>query len=210
MEIVDLWDSLSVGVKIIVQLAAAITAVVLIWKTGRRIVKWFLNSAAQVNWLLGEQHDHQVIKDTLDEIKGELTSNGGSSLKDHVHNIKLSQEYIQSHIKTSHNVNPKALFETDATGKVIHTNRAFSRMTGFSSHEVKGLGWINLIDPLQRDAVVTKWLRTVDDKRDFDEHLNYVRPDGTTYLVHALAYAIRSSDGDLLGHFGEIIPIEEE
>jgi PAS domain S-box-containing protein len=184
-------------------IAAAITALIMFIK---RVHRWFQSTYAGLEWVFSEEHDHKMIQNSLDAITLELTNNGGTSLKDAIDRIEHKQDFMSAHMRTHLNTNSKSIFETDAEGGLIYVNRAYTRMTGFSAHEVKESGWLNAIQPAHRKRILDLWKDAVEARRDFDEVVPFQKPDGTKYDAHAMAYVIRNDAGKMMGHIGEVIP----
>jgi PAS domain S-box-containing protein len=217
----EIWNSLDETSKHIIQFCAVITgtavAFPILRKAFLRARDKYRNTKEMVDWVLNDKHDHAVIMGLIKgltdmmeglsvQFKDQFEHNGGTSFRDALDQLLHEMAFMSSQIRAAYNTSSKAIFETDAEGKVVFVNRAFVRMTGFSAHEVMGLGWVNLIHRSNRDKVVTSWMHAVNAGRDFDEEIIYNRPDGDPYDVHALAYTIKV-DGRLLGYTGEIIPI---
>ena len=195
--------------SLLINAGGAIVSIGIIWKWGKGVSKWVWNKMCQFAWLFSEQHEHETIIQSLANIEAQLTNNGGTSLKDAIDRIETNQEYINSYTRTALHANPKAIFETDAEGRVLFVNKAFLRLTEFSASEVEGLGWMNLLASSNRQKVHDMWMDAVASKRDFDEIIQYQRHNGERYYVHALAYCIKDVEKNVLGYLGEVTPIEE-
>lgn len=170
-----------------------------------------------IQWVLHDQHEHEAIMEAMAELredvrnlagsfKSQFEHNGGTSFRDALDKLLNEMAFMSAQIRAAYNTSSKAIFETDAEGKVVFVNRAFVRMTGFSAHEIMNMGWVNLLYQPNRDRVVKSWMFAVETGNDFDEDIIYNRPDGSPYDVHAMAYTIKA-DGKLLGYTGEIIPL---
>jgi len=91
------------------------------------------------------------VKESLVDIKKELTPNGGSSIKDVVVSLKLStdrienrQKKIDQRSKAALHYTTAALFEIDEDGKIMWANEAFSLMT--KNSKLVGYDWFSLVD----------------------------------------------------------------
>jgi PAS domain S-box-containing protein len=202
----ELWNNLDLHIQVAIEIAAFIGASTLILVTLMKAFKFLSGGFDRVAWLFNEQHDHKVIKDSLSEIQAQLTNNGGTSLKDAVDRIEHKQDFLSVRMQTHLHTNSKAIFETDENGLVTYVNRAYTRMTGLSAHEVQREGWVNVIQPTHRERITGLWFKAVASRRDFDEIVPFVKPDGTEYNGHATAYVIRNDAGKMLGHIGEVVP----
>jgi PAS domain S-box-containing protein len=206
----EFWNHVDEHFRLIIQISLVLSAIALIIKYAGSTVVNIKNGASRIAWLFTEEHNHEIIKESLEEIKAQFFTNNGHSLKDDINIIKNALDFNSSYMRVINHANTASIFETDTNGEVVFVNRAFARMTGFSKHEVMGTGWINLIYPQDREKVKAMWNDAVKSRRDFDEHITYVKPDGTPYPVHAIAHIIRSTSGHMLGHFGQIIPEARE
>lgn len=202
--------------QIAVQLGVAMAFLVAAVKWGRQFLRALQKRASQLAWLFSEQHEHETILASLAVIQGELTRNGGSSLKDsidriekNVDKVKDRQTAINAYIRTSFNTNSKPIFECDPRGHLIYMNKAFLEMAQFRESDLLDMGWVNLISPSCRDRVQELWFEAVNDQRNFDEIIEYQKPDGERYAVHVQAYIIRSGSSRNLGYIGEVTVIEE-
>jgi PAS domain S-box-containing protein len=202
-----LWTGLDEHIKLVIQTAGVITAVTVIVVAMTKSYKNLKDGVSRISWLFSEQHDHKVIKESLDSIASQLTNNGGTSLKDAVDRIESKQDFMTAHMRTSLHANSKAIFETDREGGIIYVNKAYMRLTGFSGSEVNDMGWVNIIHHEDRSAVVRKWKNAVESRRDFDEYLRIEKPGGERFDAHAMAYVIRNHDGRMLGHIGELLTV---
>ena len=78
--------------------------------------------------------NQEFFKESVEEIKKELTTNGGSSLKDAiidmkdtVHRIDRRQKIIEQRTKAALHYSNEALFETDIAGRLIWSNAHFCK-----------------------------------------------------------------------------------
>ncbi len=106
---------------------------------------------------------------TVSVIKGELTTNGGSSIKDHSIKQSLLLERIQGIQWAELYEDSTAIIGiTDSGGNVTHVNREFSSVTGRDSDDFLGSNWINVICPEDRQRIMTEWYNAVKYGRDYD------------------------------------------
>lgn len=146
----------------------------------------------------------------LDRIESELRPNGGDSLRDIVDNISRKQSDFDAFLTASLNIHEDAVFRTDAEGRVIFTNRAHQRLTGFSPNESLGDGWINYLAPHERERMIKIWKATVTSGRELNEDIDFMRPDHTEYRVRAHVYREIDSKGRIRGYLGVIYPLDAE
>lgn len=188
------WQSIDETLKIIILLGAATGAATGIYMFLRRVHRWMQLRYASLEWMFSEEHDHAMIKESLDEICKILKVNSDR------------QDYFRSYIQALLQANKTAIFEADPAGHVTWVNKAYTRMMGVSSGEVLGMNFRNIIDPMHREAVMDNWLDRVETKSDYDEFVPILNGRGERFMVHALAYMIRDNDGKSLGYLGEVQP----
>lgn len=104
--------------------------------------------------------EQETVKKTVQEIKLEVTHNGGKSIKDVVNSLKTSLERIETRqkildqrSKTALQYDERALFEIDKTGRLIWSNESFQQLT--KKHgEVEGHDWLALINEEDRETFI--------------------------------------------------------
>ena len=92
---------------------------------------------------------HDYLVDSLKQIKGELTTNGGSSIKDAINRIEKRQIMIDKRSKAVFYNVEEAIFEVDQNGFILWANKSFHNIMG--TKNIKGLDWISYIDEPQRE-----------------------------------------------------------
>ncbi len=98
----------------------------------------------------------------------------------------------------------------DAEGRIVESNRAFRRLTGYTAEELAGLTY--------RDLTPAKWhdeeeaiLRDQVEVRGYSElyQKEYLRPDGTTVPIEIRTYLRRGPAGEPLGMWAFVRDISE-
>lgn len=188
-----------------------------IYSVSGRLFPWLVGKYMDITGITAHTVKITQLVETIEELRREFVSNGGSSLKDSITRIELvqtiiesKQEHVFAFIRTHANTNTKALFETDENGACIWINRAHARLTRFSIHEIMGDGWVNVIAPETRESTYASWHKAVLQKREFDEILTYVNPTTSErYKVHVIAYPVLVY-GALKGYLGEVTYYPED
>lgn len=103
-------------------------------------------------------NQHQAVVESIELIKKEVTTNGGSSIKDAVSSLKktcerieLRQKIIEERSKLSLHYHNEALFEVDKNGNLLWTNEKFYQITGENQTDLQGLNWINYVQEEDRE-----------------------------------------------------------
>ena len=86
---------------------------------------------------------------SVEDIKKELTTNGGSSIKDTVNRIDRRQIMLDKRSKAIFYNVEKAILEVDEKGNILWANEMFHKQMG--TKNLKGLDWVSYIDEPQRE-----------------------------------------------------------
>lgn len=112
-----------------------------------------------INQFIVEQ---ETVKKTVQEIKAEVTHNGGKSIKDVVNSLKMSLERIEARqkildqrSKTALQYDERALFEIDKTGRLIWSNESFQQLTKKHGN-IRGYDWLALINEEDRETFINE------------------------------------------------------
>lgn len=193
----ELWTALDEGTRVLIQVATALTIVSGLYVAARKAVR-------QYAWLVSDKIDHEELRTKLDHISRELTSNGGSTVKDVLNRVAETQEYQGAYLKTLLHTNEKPMFEMSPTGQITNINRAFARATGFTPEELLENEYINAVDPSYRELAQARIQDAVAASRDFNEEFLMRRPGGELFLGLWHAHTIKTTSGQLLGYVGEM------
>ena len=91
----------------------------------------------------------QTLVSSVEDIKKELTTNGGSSIKDTVNRIDRRQIILDKRSKAIFYNIEKAILEVDERGSILWANEQFHKLMG--TKNLKGLDWVSYIDEPQRE-----------------------------------------------------------
>jgi hypothetical protein len=156
--------------------------------------------------------------ESVAEIKKELTTNGGSSLKDAIIGMRESCERIENRqrviiqrTKAALHYSSTALFETDKEGRLIWSNVNLIDLTKRSSNSwdknanymIEGFDWISLFKEEDREGVLSEFKSCLAMNRRFikeTELINGVK-------VRLLGYPYKITDTE---HGGFLVSITEE
>src|SRR5262249_55805874 len=105
---------------------------------------------------------------------------------------------------------PIGIFETDATGQTLYTNPQWQRISGLSESETRGAGWIPVVHPEDRAAMVAEWYTAAAAGRPFDREFRLQVRDGDTRWVHSRSAPLHDEDGTVRGHVGTVEDISEQ
>jgi len=104
---------------------------------------------------------NEELKLSVEQIKSEVTTNGGKSIKDTVNSLRATcetiekrQRVIDQRTRASLHYLDAGLFETDKDGRLIWTNEAFYKVTGKSQSDMEGFDWLSFLHEDDRDHVI--------------------------------------------------------
>jgi len=155
---------------------------------------------------------------SVEEIKKELTTNGGSSLKDAIIGMKEScerierrQKVIVQRTKAALHYSSMALFETDKEGRMTWANANLLELTKKTtntwnpkaSYMIEGFDWISIIEEEYREDVLAEFKSCLKMNRRFIRDTKLI--DGKK--VQLLGYPYKISDAE---HGGFLISITEK
>ncbi len=152
-------------------------------------------------------------KESVEEIRKELQTNGGSSLKDAiidmkdtVHRIDRRQKIIEQRTKAALHYSNEALFETDIAGRLVWSNAHFCKYVRDNPSDVSGFDWLAMIKEDERDELLKEFLSCIKMNRKFSKLTE--TQDGKE--VRMLGYPYKITDVEHGGFLVSIIPKEEE
>jgi PAS domain S-box-containing protein len=102
---------------------------------------------------------------------------------------------------------PLGIYETNAKGQCIYTNRKWSAMSGLSASESLGHGWKKALHPGDRERVFEKWEADARQGKMWEYRL--INPLGETRRIRAVGGPIYSAQGDLTGYVGALEDVTE-
>lgn len=154
--------------------------------------------------------DQDDIKKSIETIKGEVTLNGGGSMKDAVNclkstceNIERSQKVLDQRSKASLHYHDRALFEVDSFGRMKWFNDKFEILTKDDDTPREGFDWVNIVDESEREEFVKEVTSCLEMCRKIDIVTKSIKDD----TIHFLGYPYRITDKD---HEGFLIHIYKE
>lgn len=103
---------------------------------------------------------------------------------------------------------PLGIFISDADGNCTYTNAAFQRISGRSSEETVGSGWVMAIHPDDRERIALRWAEASSTHIAVQAEARFLRPDAVTIWTRVSATPIRSA-GALHGYVQTVEDISE-
>jgi PAS domain S-box-containing protein len=132
---------------------------------------------------------------TVQQIKSEVVTNGGKSIKDTVNglkqtceNIEKRQRVIDQRTRASLHYLDAGLFETDKTGKLTWTNEAFYKITGQTQTDMEGYDWLSFIHEDEREQVIKEFSSCLKMSRKFYVETKTMK--GKNVILSGYAYKL--------------------
>lgn len=104
---------------------------------------------------------------------------------------------------------PGGIYLTDIAGRFTYTNEIWCEMTGMTSEQALGDGWVEAIHPDDRDRVAQEWERLVAIRAAWDEEYRLKSPTGKETWVHGIASPLLADNGQVAGYVGINVDITD-
>lgn len=141
--------------------------------------------------------------ESVTEIRKELHTNGGSSLKDNIielretcNRIDNRQKIIEQRTKAALHYTESALFETDEDGRMIWSNGYFCQFLPAGVVQFEGYDWLTIIHEEEREEVLQEFMSCLQMNRRFSKPTKHF--DGQEIRLLGYPYRI---DEDKHGGF---------
>ena len=102
---------------------------------------------------------------------------------------------------------PLGIYETDAEGQCVYTNRQWSEISGLSARESLGLGWKTVLYPDDRSNLFEGWKTPSGHEIAWEYRLLNSR--GKTHWIRAVRGPIHSAQGEVAGYVGTLEDVTE-
>lgn len=142
------------------------------------------------------KHQEEV-STKIDDIKKELTTNGGNSLKDSIldlrkvcHRMEIRQKIIEQRTKAALHYSNLPLFETDNEGRLTWNNSLFFQFT--NSTNIEGYDWLNYIKEEDRVDLLNEFKSCLNTNRKFTKKTKSV--DNKNIILTGFPYRISESE----------------
>ncbi len=145
----------------------------------------------------------------IQEIKAQLTVNGGASLKDSIVRIENNQLKDGAKLKAILGEKTFACFETNLFGECIYVNSAYLSMLKCNENDCIGNNWKNFIHPDDKQEVIIELLNAIEDKRQFSWKFRYLTSNDEAIPVFCKASPIYDYKNSMVGLFAIVRHIQE-
>jgi PAS domain S-box-containing protein len=154
-------------------------------------------------------NNQDLFTESVKELRKELMTNGGNSLKDSIIELKKickvidkRQRIIEQRTRASMHYNEIALFETDNEGRLIWNNIHLHKFIGDSNLFLEGYDWINIVNEEDRNSVLQEFKSCIEMNRRF----NKVTRTSDGRQLRLIGYPYKISDEE---HGGFLVSVSE-
>jgi hypothetical protein len=206
LELLGPWGT---AIAVLSGLAILIKASIDIYKLGWTAFreKWITPRATRKRMLADIKTMCDGFGTTLDRIEAELKTNGGSSVKDVVNQIRRQVTHIEGWQRYQDEASGNASFKLSPDGYLIYASSAFCELLNADEKDLKYMGWVSKARIGEKNVLLRDLKDAVANKMPLDTTCGF-NVDGRGFAELRLK-AIPSFAGDeLTGFFGkaDIIP----
>lgn len=144
------------------------------------------------------------LKNIENIVQKELTTNGGSSIRDAITRIDKRQILDETRNRAMLEHLGVPFWEADHEGKVLYISREFCLLVHRVVDDLLGNAWISTVHPDHRDAVLREWNACVEQGRVFTMEFSYITPEGKEIPVKAETVLLKDKLGNTIGHIGKV------
>lgn len=147
----------------------------------------------------------ETISDKTETIEKEITTNGGSSLKDAVNRIDATTFYLENKIRFREQAENLATFEMDAGARCTSVSTGLCDLLDYSAGDFMGRDWLKIVVQSERDLVLSGWKTANENQIPFDQIHNLVTgKTGKICLARVEAHPFYNRKKELAGFLGRI------
>lgn len=203
-------------IKLVAEVILALTAVAAtLWAARIGVRKMFktlaaIRTASEAFLELPQHMPHlrqlAALSASIQEIRHQVTHNGGGSMKDQVVETKNMVQRLsgtfRAHLDNDDNM---ARFEWDPNGALTWITGAFFDWTGSRNTNAAGFGWLTSVAPEDRERVRNEIMACVADGRGFRLSFGLLTEDDNWIPVEGYASPVRHpSTLDVMGWAGAL------
>ena len=120
--------------------------------------------------------------------------------------LRKSEEQYRSLVKATSQI----VWQTNATGEVVEDNPIWRAFTGQDIEEYMGRGWINAINPTDREQVAEIWSQAVETGSSYETECRIINKSGEYGDFELRGVPIKDRDGNIISWVGTCTDISEK
>ena len=135
----------------------------------------------------------------------------GKLLADHLKRERTKQQLRESEARYQNlaKIAPVGIFRTDENGATTYVNPMWCRISGLSESKAMGSGWLDAVNPDDREGLDQGWQETIGLKKPSFADYRFLCPDGSIAWVMGQATPEIDSENQIIGYVGTITDITE-
>ncbi|MCV6638720.1 ATP-binding protein [Candidatus Albibeggiatoa sp. nov. NOAA] len=115
----------------------------------------------------------------------------------------------QTRLSVITELSPNGIFQANQKGEYTYTNPRWCTISGLSTEESLGQGWIKVLHPDDKASLLESWQQTIENRQPWKTEGRLVRPDGEVcWVVMSVALEL-DADGNINSFVGSMIDITE-
>lgn len=149
----------------------------------------------------------EEFRESINSIKNEIHTNGGSSIKDTLSKvnqtcdrIEVRQKIIDQRTKAALHYSGVPLFETDRYGRIVWSNTQFNHLLKEHNRLLEGYDWLSLIKDDEQDETLEQFRSCLEMNRKFSKQTEL--DDGTP--IRMVGYPLKISHEE---HGGFVVSV---
>ncbi len=147
--------------------------------------------------------------DAIEEVRGEVFRNGGSSLRDAVERCSTGISKLSGLFCLQTDLSGRIAFICDEAGRCTYVSDQWRNLTGLTNEEASGLRWTGALHHEDRARVLASWLATVSEGAVFSDRYRYRnRQTGDVHLVDISASPVFGANGNVVCYYGQGCVVE--
>ena len=191
----------------IVQTAAIITALIIIWKFDKMVLR---NAYKFIKFIAHWIHLVFSLPGKISHIEHEMTANGGNSMKDIVSDVDKRLRMVENKIHISEgktkiilSATDSLAWELDKDGKCIWVSSALARLLNRQLEEILGDNWKSLIvNDQDKEIYMENRESAIIEGRVFESNVKLLKAGGEIVRMSVQSFPIKAEDNVVLGWFG--------
>jgi len=127
----------------------------------------------------------------------------------HLVHLNAELQKSEERYQTLARISPVGIFRTDVKGKTTYVNPRWCKITGISSEEAMGFGWLKAVHPQDRNNLTAGWQKTINEKTPSFTDYRFLHRDGSVSWVMGQAVPEINHENKIIGYVGTITNITE-
>jgi PAS domain S-box-containing protein len=104
---------------------------------------------------------------------------------------------------------PVGIFQTNAQGDCLYVNQKWQEMTGLTTQQALGQGWIEALHPSDRDLIFAEWYEAAQTAKEFSLESRFITPQGQITWVEGKAVPLYDETGEISGYLATVTDISD-